>query len=222
MEKQEPREVVMNKEIKTTRMAVTIKDIEFAAALRCRNHHQLRLQVNTVTSSISNNSLSRHRSQLYHISLPFTFTLVSYLLLNTKQKLEGKKRAKGPWLDSSKTRAFQAYFGRSTPSLTFITFINSIIIIRATLKACVLVLIPSFTSSLTSLGLKDITIEKTSTRKGRSKTFRVTHSSPSTELILDILGSTISRLRSILLQRDRQGREAAVLDRANEEVPVPR
>ncbi|MED6110922.1 hypothetical protein PIB30_047474 [Stylosanthes scabra] len=85
----------------------------------------------------------------------------------------------------------------------------------------VLVLIPSFTSSLTSLRLKDITIEKTSTRKGRSKTFGVTRSSPPTELILDIPGSTISRLRSILLQRDRQGREAAVLDRANEEVLVP-
>ncbi|MED6208398.1 hypothetical protein PIB30_044655, partial [Stylosanthes scabra] len=67
----------------------------------------------------------------------------------------------------------------------------------------------------------DITIEKTSTRKGRSKTFGVTRSSPPTELILNIPGSTISRLLSILLQRDRQGREAAVLDRANEEVPVP-
>ncbi|MED6171096.1 hypothetical protein PIB30_037477 [Stylosanthes scabra] len=44
--------------------------------------------------------------------------------------------------------------------------------------------------------------------------------SPPIERILDIPGPTISQLRSIPLQRDRQRREAAVLDRANEEVLV--
>ncbi|MED6205612.1 hypothetical protein PIB30_019362, partial [Stylosanthes scabra] len=57
-------------------------------------------------------------------------------------------------------------------------------------------------------------------RDSRDNVADLMKSSPPTELILVIPGSTISRLRSILLQRDRQECEAAVLDRANEEVPM--
>ncbi|MED6179417.1 hypothetical protein PIB30_000529 [Stylosanthes scabra] len=58
-------------------------------------------------------------------------------------------------------------------------------------------------------------------RDSRDSVADLMKTSPPTERILDILGPTISRLRSIPLQRDRQRREATVLDRANEEVPVP-
>ncbi|MED6186362.1 hypothetical protein PIB30_065929 [Stylosanthes scabra] len=44
--------------------------------------------------------------------------------------------------------------------------------------------------------------------------------SPPTERIPDILGPTISQLRSVSLQTDRQRRGAALLDRAKEEVPM--
>ncbi|MED6131439.1 hypothetical protein PIB30_009920 [Stylosanthes scabra] len=58
-------------------------------------------------------------------------------------------------------------------------------------------------------------------RDSRDSVADLMKTSPPTECILDIPGSTISQLRSIPLWTDRQRREAAVLDRANEEVLVP-
>ncbi|MED6174921.1 hypothetical protein PIB30_073439 [Stylosanthes scabra] len=63
-----------------------------------------------------------------------------------------------------------------------------------------------------AIGFFDITIEKASTRKGRSKTFRVTRSSPLTDFTSD---STTSPITSRLKRQSGRPHEVISSDRAH-------